>query len=116
LMGKLPLKGAQDFERWCRDNPTTVAELGLSDRINAALRLLDAAGEPLPWAEKPLAANARGADAGFQEQSFDEFHLYTLGRPTTLPNNSTKQIELFDQARRVPAQRMLVYASNASFA
>ena len=56
LMGKLPLKGAQDFERWCRDNPTTVAELGLSDRINSALRLLDAAGEPLPWAEKPLAA------------------------------------------------------------
>lgn len=55
LMGKLPLKGAQDFERWCRDNPATVAELGLSDRINAALRLLDSAGEPLPWAEKPLA-------------------------------------------------------------
>ena len=55
LMGKLPLKGAQDFERWCRDNPQTVAELGLSDRINAALRLLDSAGEPLPWAEKPLA-------------------------------------------------------------
>lgn len=55
LMGQLPLKGAQDFERWCRENPQTVAELGLADRINAALRLLDAAGEPLPWAEKPLA-------------------------------------------------------------
>src|SRR5690606_14979498 len=59
---------------------------------------------------------ARAADAGFQEQAFDEFHLYTLGRPTTLPNNSTKQIELFDQARRVPAQRLLVYASNTQFA
>lgn len=56
LMGKLPLKGAQDFERWCRENPDTVAQLGLSDRINSALRLLDAAGEPLPWTEKPLAA------------------------------------------------------------
>jgi hypothetical protein len=56
LMGKLPLKGAQDFERWCRENPDTVAGLGLSDRINSALRLLDAAGEPLPWTEKPLAA------------------------------------------------------------
>lgn len=55
LMGKLPLKGAQDFERWCRENPDTVAQLGLSDRINSALRLLDAAGEPLPWTEKPLA-------------------------------------------------------------
>ncbi len=55
LMGKLPLKGAQDFERWCRENPDTVAQLGLTDRINSALRLLDAAGEPLPWTEKPLA-------------------------------------------------------------
>jgi hypothetical protein len=55
LMGKLPLKGAQDFERWCREHPDTVAELGLSDRINSALRLLDAAGEPLPWTEKPPA-------------------------------------------------------------
>jgi hypothetical protein len=48
---------------------------------------------------------------GFVEQSFDEFHLYTLGRRTSLPNNSTKQIELFDQARRVPAQRQLVFAA-----
>ena len=62
-----------------------------------------------------MAVTARATDAGFQEQSFDEFHLYTLGRPTTLPNNSTKQIELFDQARSVPAQRTLVYASNAQF-
>jgi hypothetical protein len=61
-----------------------------------------------------MAADARGG-SGFTEQSFDEFHLYTLGRTTTLPNNSTKQIELFDQARRVPAQRMLVYANNAMF-
>src|SRR6187551_2386428 len=54
LTGKLPLKGAQDFERYCHEHPETLASLGLSDRINAALRLLDASGEPLPWAEKPL--------------------------------------------------------------
>jgi hypothetical protein len=54
LMGRLPLKGAQDFERFCRENPDTVAQLGLPDRINAALRLLDASGQPEPWAEKPL--------------------------------------------------------------
>jgi hypothetical protein len=59
-------------------------------------------------------AVAMAADAGFEEKSFDEFHLYTLGRPTTLPNNSTKQIELFDQARKVPAQRLLVYANTAA--
>jgi hypothetical protein len=48
------------------------------------------------------------ADAGFEEKAFDEFHLYTLGRPTSLPNNSTKQIELFDRVRQVPAKRLLV--------
>ena len=49
---------------------------------------------------------------GFAEQSFDEYHLYTLGRRTTLPNNSTKQIELFDPAHRIPAQRLFVYAAS----
>ena len=38
------------------------------------------------------------------QKDFFEFHLYTLGRPTTLPNNSTKQIELFDQARQIPGE------------
>jgi hypothetical protein len=62
-----------------------------------------------------MAMEAKSADAGFAEQAFDEFHLYTLGRRTTLPNNSTKQIELFDQARRVPAQRLLVYRGAPDF-
>jgi hypothetical protein len=54
-------------------------------------------------------------DAGFAEKAFDEFHLYTLGRRTTLPNNSTKQIELFDQARQVPAKRLLVLANGPGY-
>jgi len=53
LAGKLPVKGAQDFERFCRDNPDTVIGLGLSERINQGLRLLDSAGQPEPWATKP---------------------------------------------------------------
>jgi len=58
------------------------------------------------------AARAKVADeAGFAEQAFDEYHLYTLGRRTTLPNNSTKQIELFDQAKQVPAKRLLVLSN-----
>jgi len=46
---------------------------------------------------------------GFAEKAFFEYHLYTLGRPTTLPDNSTKQIELFPVARGVPCERTLVY-------
>ncbi|MEO6081314.1 MAG: hypothetical protein ABIQ86_16315 [Steroidobacteraceae bacterium] len=54
LAGKLPLKGAQDFERYCREHPETLTSLGMADRINAALRLLDASGEPEPWAQKKI--------------------------------------------------------------
>ena len=56
-----------------------------------------------------MAAAAEAAPAGFEEKSFFEYHLYTLGRPATIPNNSTKQIELFDTATRVPAKKQLVY-------
>jgi hypothetical protein len=55
------------------------------------------------------AAAAPASADGFVQKDFFEFHLYTLGRPTTLPNNSTKQIELFDQAKQIPAKKILVY-------
>jgi len=55
------------------------------------------------------AAEAPANVAGFAQKDFFEFHLYTLGRPTTLPNNSTKQIELFDQAKQIPAKKVLHY-------
>jgi hypothetical protein len=54
-------------------------------------------------------AFAAAQDEGFAEQSFFEFHLYTLGRNTTIADNSTKQIELFPTVRRVPATKLLVY-------
>ncbi|NDE87389.1 MAG: DUF4139 domain-containing protein, partial [Gammaproteobacteria bacterium] len=56
-----------------------------------------------------MATSAPDADAGFSEQAFSEFHLYTLGRRTDLPDNSTRQIELFDQVKQVPARKRLVY-------
>ncbi|MGH3513428.1 MAG: DUF4139 domain-containing protein [Pseudonocardiaceae bacterium] len=56
-----------------------------------------------------VALQDSAAVAGFKEQPFFEFHLYTLGRRTTLPNNSTKQLELFDQARQIPAKKILLY-------
>jgi hypothetical protein len=49
------------------------------------------------------------AAPGFEEKAFFEYHLYTLGRPATIPNNSTKQIELFDTATRVPVRKQLVF-------
>src|SRR5271155_5694939 len=46
LAGKLPLKGAQDFERFCKDHPELLEDLGLATRVNAGLRLLAAGGRP----------------------------------------------------------------------
>ena len=56
------------------------------------------------------------ADAApaFEEKAFFEYHLYTLGFPTTLPDNSTKQIELFPVARGVPCEKTLLYVGQAS--
>ncbi|HZS27097.1 MAG TPA: hypothetical protein VFB76_07685 [Candidatus Angelobacter sp.] len=42
------------------------------------------------------------------ERSFDEYHLYTLERPTTLFDRETKQVE-FVRASSVPSQRIYVY-------
>ena len=53
VSGRLPLKGATDFEKFCRENPAMLDELGLPERVNAALRLLEAAGKPEPWASEP---------------------------------------------------------------
>jgi hypothetical protein len=55
LAGRLPLKGAQDFERFCKEHPDTLTKLGMADRIHMGLRLMDASGQPEPWAEKPVA-------------------------------------------------------------
>ena len=60
-----------------------------------------------PAARGSMAMEAKAA--GFEEKAFFEYHLYTLGRPTTLPDNSTKQIELFPAARDVPCEKTLVY-------
>ncbi len=71
LTGKLPPRGAQDFEQFCRQHPELLDTLRLSERINAALRLLDASGRPEPWTEKsprfyqkPLAFAIAAAAAG----------------------------------------------------
>jgi hypothetical protein len=45
---------------------------------------------------------------GFEEKAFFEYHLYTLGRPATVAQNQTKQIELLKTAG-VPVKKMFLY-------
>ena len=53
ISGRLPLRGAQDFERFCREHPEVLDEVGLTEQINAALRLLDSSGRASPWEPEP---------------------------------------------------------------
>jgi len=98
---------------------TLVNQSGASYR-DARLKLV--AGDvqrvqPRPGAPQPAMMAARSADRaeGFAEKAFFEYHLYTLGRTTTLPDNSTKQIELFPMAPGVGCEKALVYQGQAGF-
>ncbi|HSY07297.1 MAG TPA: hypothetical protein VK820_02020 [Steroidobacteraceae bacterium] len=53
LSGHLPIKGATDFERFCREEPEQLDAIGLPERVNMALRLLEASGKPEPWQPAP---------------------------------------------------------------
>ena len=49
----------------------------------------------------------KAAAPQFAEEAFFEYHLYTLDRPTTLKDNQTKQLSLF-QASGVPVKKRLL--------
>ncbi len=115
--GKDANSGLLDIGAWV----SIINQSGASYR-DAKLKLI--AGD-VHRAPQPQLARARGkmyameavrtpADGGFEEKSFFEYHLYTLGRRTTLPNNSTKQIELFPTAREVPCEKVMLYYGLAS--
>ena len=76
---------------------------------NATLKLV--AGdvnrvEPEVLRERRMAASA-SSEPQFQEESFFEYHLYTLDRPTTVQNNQTKQLALLSAAG-IPITKRLV--------
>ncbi len=50
----------------------------------------------------------------FQEKEFFEYHIYNLQRPTTLAQNETKQISLFE-AGDVKATKKFYYRSGGSY-
>ena len=56
-----------------------------------------------------LAEGVRAGKAGFEEKPFMEYHLYTLGRKSTINNNQVKQIELIAPAMGVPVKKLYIY-------
>jgi len=70
-----------------------------------------AAPAPMVMAKLENRAMRDEASAGFTESSLSEYHLYTLGRRTDLPENSTKQLELFPAVRAVACRKQLVFTA-----
>lgn len=50
----------------------------------------------------------------FKEETFFEYHLYTLGRPATVKDRQTKQIGLLE-ASGIGVEKTFVYASNGHY-
>ncbi len=57
---------------------------------------------------RSLSRDEKSAPA-FEEKAFAEYHLYTLGKTTTLADNQVKQIELFPIAEEVPVHKKYLY-------
>ena len=62
-------------------------------------------------AKNAVMAEAAYDEAGFQEQSFFEYHIYQLQRKATLKDNEKKQIE-FTAAQNIPVEKKYTYQSS----
>jgi hypothetical protein len=62
---------------------------------------------------RPMAA-AKEVSQQFKEESFFEYHLYTLDRRTTVKDNQTKQMTLLD-ANQVPLKKLFVFAGHPQY-
>jgi hypothetical protein len=80
---------------------------------NARLQLVAGDLNRLPQRDQyramEMAANAPAAKAigGFQQESFSEYHLYSLGRRTSVEDKETKQISLLEGSG-VPVEKLFV--------
>jgi hypothetical protein len=79
---------------------------------NAHLQLVAGELNRVP-AAAPMAADmtvramTRAKEAQFQQEAFSEYHLYTLGRKTSVEDKETKQISLL-QGSGVPVEKVFV--------
>ncbi len=116
---------------WRADYSVTVNKDDTAADIGAWVTVMNQSGATYPEAKLKLIAGdvrrlkppeqayaARARDSGgrggaaepqFAEKAFFEYHLYTLSRPTSVADNSTKQIELFPTKANVPVTKTFVY-------
>jgi len=67
---------------------------------------------PMDRAGKIMAA--KEAAPQFTEESFFEYHLYTLDRRTTIKDNQTKQMTLLD-ASQIPVKKLFIFSGSPQY-
>ena len=86
---------------------------------NAALKLIAGDVQRVRPTPKMMRTEMMGAGRavadGFTEESFFEYHLYTLPRKTDVKSNGTQQITLFPQVSGFPVEKELVYEPSRFF-
>jgi hypothetical protein len=63
----------------------------------------------IPRRKMMVGAELAAAPPAFEEKPFMEYHLYTLGRKSTINNNQVKQIEFITPALGVPIKKLYIY-------
>jgi hypothetical protein len=97
-----------DLDGWV----TVVNNSGTAFR-NARLQLVAGELNRLPQAnamremDVAMAAKSRAAAPQFQQEAFSEYHLYSLGRKTSVEDKETKQISLL-QGSGVPVEKIFM--------
>jgi len=98
---------AADLDGW-----VTLANNSGTAFRNARLQLVAGDLNRLPVPTAPMAMRAEAgksmvAKEQFQQESFSEYHLYSLGRRTSVEDKETKQISLL-QGTGVPVEKVFV--------
>lgn len=112
--GKDANSGTVDFGSWV----SIINQTGASFK-DAKLKLMAGDVQRVEPPQPPVAMlvpmemramdKAGGAPPAFAQKDFFEYHLYTLDTPVTLPDNSTKQLELIPAVANVPVEKLMVF-------
>src|SRR4029077_4127922 len=63
-------------------------------------------------ATESLRKDLAPAAAEMSQESFSDYHLYTLGRKTTINNSETKQVSMLGATRLPVAKRYVVHSQD----
>ena len=103
-------ENALDISGWVTiDNKSGAAYRDAKIKLIAGdVRRIEAPQPPREMQAYRATGMVAGAPA-FEEKPFMEYHIYTLGRLSTINNNQTKQIEFINPVQNIPAKKIYLY-------